>query len=201
MASSLHQGEPRRARAVLLVALGVALFAASLYTWLDKTLPVAVRSLLGHPFWFGLGALALVTIAVASLVVSRSGRVAVAIAASLLALLWALAWFLLGFVFGNFELTDRRPAPGSGSLEVRIEDGAAAVDPLWRFSVRRWAGMRTRDWAVGCVNGDDPDDSYAGMKWIDEDTFVVETNDARSFTVNVNPDTGEPDTGFSVGSC
>lgn len=127
-----------------------------------------------------------------------TARVFVAITVAV-ALLLAM-WFV---VFGDdgFELAERRPAPGGGGLEVRMEEGLAAVDPLWRFSVRRSSGTSTRDWPVGCMNGDDPNDGYAGMKWTDADTFVVEANDGRAFTVDVNPDTGEPDAQFSVGSC
>lgn len=84
---------------------------------------------------------------------------------------------------------ERAPA---GPLELRVIEGAQLIDTTWELRVRRPAGLLSKEWSAGCLNGDDPADGFVGVKWIGPESVAVTVADGRVVRVDLDPATGRP---------
>ena len=152
---------------------------------------VVVAVLFDHPFVFGV--LVLAALAVACWV----GPGPVAMRATGLTLGAVAAFGYAGFGALNWMsgspqhqiVTERAPA---GQLEFRVIEGAQVIDTVWELRVRRPAGLLSKEWSAGCLNGDNPDDGFASVKWIDNHSIAVTVTDGRILRVDLDPATGRP---------
>ena len=124
---------------------------------------VVVAVLFDHPFVFGV--LVLAALAVACWV----GPGPVAMRATGLTLGAVAAFGYAGFGALNWMsgspqhqiVTERAPA---GQLEFRVIEGAQVIDTVWELRVRRPAGLLSKEWSAGCLNGDNPDDGVRELE-------------------------------------
>ena len=86
--------------------------------------------------------------------------------------------------------SDRAAERPSGGLEVRVIGGALLIDTVWGLRVRRPAGLLTREWSAGFLNGDDPDNGFVSVRWNGPQTLVVTAQDGRVVRVDLDPATG-----------
>ena len=82
-----------------------------------------------------------------------------------------------------------------------MNEGSDWIDPLYELRIRRTGTWVSKDWRVGCLNGDVPADDLWRAQWVDADTVEVLTSDSRRFLVDVNPTSGRPERRFRVGDC
>lgn len=97
----------------------------------------------------------------------------------------------LNWMAGSPQQIVGQRAP-AGQLEFRVIEGAQVIDTVWELSVRRPAGLLSKEWSAGCLNGDNPDDGFASVKWIDNQTIAVTVTDGRVLRVDLDPATGRP---------
>lgn len=190
-----------RRPALLSCSLAVLLLALATLGVLNPGGSVAVSVLFDHPFLFGVAALALLGVACRVAqglpTIVRASGLTVAVVA---ALIWAALGGLISmFVFGapHDQIASERST--AGSLEFRVIEGAAVIDPVWILRVRHSAGLLTREWSAGCLNGDDPADSFVKVKWIGPERVAVTVEDGRVLNVDLDPATGRPARSVSTG--
>ena len=80
----------------------------------------------------------------------------------------------------------------AGQLEVRVLERAVVVDTVWELRVRQPAGLLSKEWSAGCLNGDNPDDSFESVKWVGATRLEVLVADGRVLHVDLDPATGRP---------
>lgn len=154
---------------------------------------VVVAVLFDHPFLFGVAALG--TLGTAFWV--GPGPRAVRATGLALATVGAFGWAWVGgmslmmFSISGRDQIVRESAP-SGGLEVRVIEGAQLIDTVWELRVRRPAGLWTRDWSAGCLNGDNADNAFVSVKWNGPETLVIKVLDGRVLRVDLDPATGRP---------
>ena len=54
--------------------------------------------------------------------------------------------------------------------------------------------MLSREWYLGCLNDDDPDDAFDSVTWKGPSAVEVRTADGRTFPVALDPASGRPRT-------
>lgn len=101
------------------------------------------------------------------------------IAASLLGACSAcIAW-----IAGVQQPESRSPGP-SGGAEVLVRQYPAVIDPVWYVSVRE-GRLLTQERAVACLNGDDPRDALASVRWVDDHRVEVRSSGNGAATVDL----------------
>jgi hypothetical protein len=152
---------------------------------------VVVSVLFDHPFLFGVAVLAALGVACwvgpGLVAVRATGLVLAAVAGFGYATFGALNWMA-----GSPQhevVSQRGPA---GQLEFRVIQGRQVIDTVWELRVRRPGGLLSKEWSAGCLNGDDPDDGFVAVKWIDPESVAVSVADGRVLRVDLDPATGRP---------
>ncbi len=126
----------------------------------------------------------------------RSLRRAVVIACVAGAVLVVFFRLVLFDLFGaGWEETQRVPAPGGGERAVRIEQGAAMIDPLWRVSVVEGSGLTARSHPVASYG--EPTGFHA-VAWDGPDAVLL-TDDDGTTRITLDPATGAPDRTVDAG--
>ena len=59
-------------------------------------------------------------------------------------------------------------------------------------AIRRQAGLLSKEWSAGCLNGDNPDDGFESAKWIGPESVAARVTDGRVLRVDLDPATGRP---------
>lgn len=177
--------------ALLFYSVAVLLAALATFGVLNPGGYVVVSVLFDHPFLFGVPLLAALGVACwvgpGPVAIRATGLVLGAVAAFGYAGFGALDWMA-----GSQQhqiLRERAPA---GQLEFRVIEGAQIIDTVWELRVRRPAGLLSKEWRAGCLNGDNPDDGFVGVKWIGPESVAVTVADGRVLRVDLDPATGRP---------
>jgi len=152
---------------------------------------VVISVLFDHPFLFGVLVLAALAVA------CWAGPGPVAMRATGLTLGIVAAFGFAGFGALNWMagspqhqiVSQRAPA---GQMEFRVIEGAQVIDTVWELRVRRPAGLLSKEWSAGCLNGDNPDDGFESVKWIGPESVAVTVTDGRVLRVDLDPATGRP---------
>jgi hypothetical protein len=135
---------------LLVVAAAVGMLASEL-VWADR--------LLNHPILFGVLAAACGTVGVVLAVPWWWLRIVVVVVGVPVTILGAVLGTWMHQWWQEPEL-ESHPAPdGRGTpYEVVVRSSnAAVIDPAWDLQIRQTAGIGARQWDVGCMNGDSPD--------------------------------------------
>ena len=74
-----------------------------------------------------------------------------------------------------------------GRSTVVVTEALAVIDPVWEVRVRQNSGLLARQWYAGCVNGDDPNNTFKGIAWINDTTFEVLTDTGQPQRVSIDP--------------
>ncbi|MFF8807286.1 hypothetical protein [Streptomyces omiyaensis] len=139
------------------------------------------------PYWFALCALC--AAGVRRLDVRRGVRETVTVLCAAGAVLLLFFRLVLFDVFsGGWEETQRIAAPGGGDRSVRIEQGSAMIDPLWRVSVVDGSGLTARSHLVASYDGNT---GFHAVAWDGPDRLLV-TDDGGTTTITLDPADGEP---------
>ncbi|MEU2508598.1 hypothetical protein ABZ621_28320 [Streptomyces sp. NPDC007863] len=112
-------------------------------------------------------------------------------AAALALLLFRLTLF--GFFTGDWEVTRRLNAPDGVDRSVRVEEGLAVIDTIWRVSVIDGSGPGARHYPVAFFNGDSADDGLAEVVWDGPDALRFVLGEGEVITVRLDPETGRPE--------
>jgi hypothetical protein len=164
---------------------------AALVLFHDSDL-VLLSQHLNHPFVLGVLASLLMAWAAAGLrwrwprvtIIVLAGLAATgALFVGLLALAFTSTWEA-GFVDG--------PDP----YRIRLQQSPAGLGPdtLVRLSVRRDAGLLSREWELGCFNDDVSEDGFDSVRWTGPNTVEILVDDGRTFPVALDPGSGRPRT-------
>ncbi|YCK37922.1 hypothetical protein ACNF49_28875 [Actinomadura sp. ATCC 39365] len=85
---------------------------------------------------------------------------------------------------------------GPDPYRVRLQRSMAGLGPdsvMW-LSLRRDAGLFSKEWDLGCFNDDDPDDAFDSVTWTGPTSLEIQVADGRTFPVALNPASGGPRT-------
>lgn len=176
-----------------LVVASLLFAAAAVVGRLGSELVWAER-LLDHPIALGVLAAACGTAGVVLVVPWLWLRVVVVIVGAPVTILGAVFGTWMHYWWQEPEL-ESHPAPdGRGTpYEVVVRSSnAAVIDPAWELQIRQTAGIGARQWELGCLNGDSPDQGYDHVRWRDRSHLVVTTHGGAVITVTVDPRSGEP---------
>lgn len=153
---------------------------------------VLLKEHLNHPFALGVLACLLMAFAAAGLRWMWL-RVAIFILAGLTA---SVALFG-GWVASAFASTEEVGfVDGSAPYRIRLQQSLAGLGPdtvMW-LSVRKDAGLLSREWDLGCFNDDVPDDGFDSVKWTGPSSVEIRVVDGRTFPVTLDPVSGRPRT-------
>ena len=61
-------------------------------------------------------------------------------------------------------------------------EGRQVIDTVWELRVRHRAGLLSKEWSAGCLNGDNPGDGFESVKWISAASLAVTVTDGRRDT-------------------
>lgn len=152
---------------------------------------VVVSVLFDHPYLFGVFVLSALGVAwwvgPGPVAIRATGLVLAVFSAFGYAGFGALNW--MAGSPGHQVVRERAPV---GPLEVRVLQGSVVIDTVWRLKVRHPAGMLSKEWSAGCLNGDNPDDGFESVKWISAESILVTISDGRVLRVDLDPATGRP---------
>ncbi|MFH8255797.1 hypothetical protein [Streptomyces roseolus] len=112
-------------------------------------------------------------------------------AAALALLLFRLTLF--GFFSGDWEVTRRLDAPDGVDRSVRVEEGLAVIDTIWRVSVIDGSGPGARHYPVAFFDGDSVDDALDQVVWDGPDALRFVLGEGEVVTVRLDPETGRPE--------
>ncbi len=180
---------------VLLAASLCAGGLAVLMRFLDTSL-VLVNDHLNHPF--ALGLLACVLMALAAGGLSSRWLRATVITLSVLGAVGALLLGLLASMFGGREEAGFVDGPGPYGIRLQRSMAGLGPDGLTWLKVHRDAGLLSREWDLGCVNDDDPSDTFDSVKWTGPSSVEIRVADGRAFPVALDPASGRPRTTISI---
>lgn len=183
---------PAPPRLALLFYSGAALLVAlAILGVFNPSGHVVISTLFDHPWAFGVFVLTALAVACwvgpGPVAVRATGLTLGAIAAFGCAGAGALNWMAGGP--GDQIVRERAPA---GQSEVRVLERAVVVDTVWELRVRQPAGLLSKEWRAGCLNGDNPDDSFESVKWVGATRLEVLVADGRVLHVDLDPATGRP---------
>ncbi|MGN9837374.1 hypothetical protein ACTMTI_04530 [Nonomuraea sp. H19] len=181
----------------------LVLLAASLFTgclgalvYVQDSDLVLLREHLNHPFALGVLACALMALAARGLR-WRWLRAAIFILAGL----GGSAALFVGLVATGLTATKEFGfVDGPAPYRIRLQQSTAGLGPdtlMW-LSVRRDDGLHSREWYLGCFNGDDPDDAFDSVKWTGPSSVEIRVVDGRTFPVALDPTSGRPQTTASL---
>ncbi|MEV4575223.1 hypothetical protein AB0K16_18405 [Nonomuraea jabiensis] len=185
---------PARSLVLLAASLFTGCFAVLVYVQ-DSDL-VLLREHLNHPFALGVLACALMVLAALGLR-WRWVRTAIIILAGL----GASAALFVGLV--AVALTATKEAgfvDGPAPYRIRLQQSAGGFGPdaMMLLSVRKDDGLSSREWYLGCVNDDDPDDGFDSVRWTGPSSVEIRVVDGRTFPVALDPASGRPRTTASL---
>jgi hypothetical protein len=182
---------PRLALALYLVAALLAALAT--FGVFNPGGYVVVAGLFDHPILFGVLVFALLGLACrvgpGPTWLRTMGFALAAVAAAGWASLGVL-YLLVALVTPHGQVASERSP--TGSLEFQVTEGAAMIDPVWELRVRRHAGLLSRQWSAGCLNGDDDNNSFRKAKWTGPESVAVTVGDGRVLQLHLDPATGRP---------
>jgi hypothetical protein len=178
----------------VLVLTGAALLLYGAM-WVGTANPggfVWVERLLHHPVVFGLTGSVL-------LIKASTGRTpglvrSLVVAAAVLVSVAAVGLLVVLDMMGPMRGAGgaQVPAPAGAPYRALIREGSLMVDPVWVIWIRQDRGLLSREWRVGCLNGDDPADSYEGLTWVSASELRVRIGDGRQLPLRVVPSSGQP---------
>lgn len=171
---------------LLLLAAALVGRHASGLVWAER--------LLDHPVFFCVLAAACGTVGLVLVLPWLWLRVVVVVVGAPVTILGAVLGTWMHYWWQEPEL-ETHPAPdGRGTpYEVVVRSSnAEVIDPAWELQIRQTAGIGARQWDIGCMNGDSPDQGYDHARWRDRSHLVVTANGGAVTTVTVDPRTGEP---------
>lgn len=92
-----------------------------------------------------------------------------------------LGWFVSVF---DDDLTEvsRRPSP-DGRMELTVREGHNWIDPFYRLGVRTMSGILSREYDLGCVNGDFL--SLNDFGWAGPQTVRVQLSNGQTTVINL----------------
>lgn len=146
-----------------------------------------IGRLVPSPAWFLLIAILL---SASALWDQRRGHAAWGTPALTVALVVCTAIAFLSVRAADSDQVSSTTSP-DGRFTVVVTEGAAMIDPLWNVTVRQNAGLTSRQWYAGCLNGDDPQYAYTDTVWTEPSTFEVVSDGGRRVRVRVDP-SGRP---------
>ncbi|MEV6210482.1 hypothetical protein [Kitasatospora sp. NPDC051914] len=189
--------DTRRPGPAALAAAGLALIAVQgIGLWVGSSGgPAFVARVCDHPVV--LGVLALVLLAAALFLRTRSRIVraeTVLVAATLTA--GAVGLQAMGLL-PDWEVTDRRSAPGNAERTVVVEQASDWIDTLTRVSVEDGSGLVLWRWQVGEFSSDDPALDVASVDWAGPDRLRLTGPDGDVRLVDLAPGSGRPSRTFS----
>ncbi|GAA3073843.1 hypothetical protein [Streptosporangium carneum] len=153
---------------------------------------VLLREHLNHPF--ALGALACLLMALAAFGLRWIWlRVVIVVLAGLGA---SAALFGGGLALAFTSVEEVGFVDGPAPYRIRLQRSLAGLGPdtvMW-LSVRRDGGLLSREWDLGCFNGDIPDDAFDSVKWTGPSSVEIRVTDGRTFPVALDPASGRPRT-------
>lgn len=184
-----RRGRHRRARVLLVLAGALLLLVLPAFLGTDYWGYVWPDRLFDHQLIIGGAAWLLVVLA--TLLVLRGWRLAVALAGLFLLGLAGLAWCVLGHVFGT------SPAPDLGvianhdrTLQSRVAVGGI-IDPIYEVHVEQTSrGLLNRTFLVGCIDGDAL--SLVRMRWEGDALIADTTSGSIAVRVSETGAIGEP---------
>ncbi|MEU2657056.1 hypothetical protein ABZ615_17205 [Streptomyces sp. NPDC007325] len=182
----------------VLIAVGVLAPVAQLVgAWVaEATRYVVLLGAFGAAWPYWLAGFALCGAGVLRTGVRRPVRQAVAVACAAGAVLVVFFRLVLFDVLGaGWEETQRVPAPGGAERAVRVEQGAAMIDPLWRVSVVEGSGLTARSHEVATYG--EPTGFHA-VAWDGPDALLVTDGDGTK-RITLDPSTGAPDRTVDAG--
>jgi hypothetical protein len=159
-------------------ALAILVFFAGDYYVVDRMLPPV--------FWF----LTVSTLMhMASSFDERRGQPAWGLPALVGVLVVLVAFGVYTVRSGDASVTSVRSP--DGRFTAVVTEGTAMIDPIWNMSVHQNAGLLSRKWTAGCVNGDDPTNAYESIAWVNNTTLEVRTESGQRIRVGIDA-TGRP---------
>lgn len=185
----------RRPLALVLLAVGLALVAAALAAtrWGGSDGGLVLLSQVGRHL-IAMGWLALAAVGGALLLGVRrpAPRIALVVTTAVLGVPVMFMATALAGLAGGEEQTRSLAAPGREDRRLIVEEGAAMIDPVWCVYVHEGAWPRERRFAVGCFNGDNPDNELREAVWTGPDRIRMTTAEGEVHEVTVAPG-GRPD--------
>ncbi|MFD5767860.1 hypothetical protein ACFWIN_18795 [Streptomyces sp. NPDC127049] len=88
----------------------------------------------------------------------------------------------------GWEETERIPAPGGAERTVKVEQGSAIIDPLWRVSVVEGSGLTARSHPVASYG---ETTGFHAVAWDGPDALLVTDGDGTT-RIALDPATGTP---------
>ncbi|GAA3444145.1 hypothetical protein [Planomonospora venezuelensis] len=151
---------------------------------------VLLREHLNHPF--ALGALACLLMALAAAGLRWMWLRVVIVLLSGLGMSVALfgGWMALAFS----STAEVGFVDGPDPYRIRLQRSLAGLGPdtvMW-LSVRRDAGLLSREWDLGCFNDDVPDDALDSVTWTGPGSVEIRVVDGRTFPIALDPASGRP---------
>lgn len=185
---------PTRSLVLLAASLFTGCLAALVYVQGSDL--VLLKEHLNHPF--ALGVLACVLMALAALGLRwKLIRAAIIILAGL----GASAALFVGLVATALTATEEVGfVDGPAPYRIRLQQSTAGLGPdtMMQLSVRMDDGLHSREWHLGCFNGDDPDDAFDLVKWTGPSSVEIRVVDGRTFPIALDPTSGRPQTTASL---
>lgn len=179
---------------LLVVSLCLGVLAVLALGFGDSEL-VLLREHLNHPFAFGL--LACVLMVLAALGLRWAWLRATVIIVSGLGGCVALLGGLVVTAFTAAKEVGYVEGPAPYSIRLRESTGGLGPDQVTWLSVRKDDGLLSKEWHLGCVNDDDPDDAFDTVTWTGPASVEVRVNDGRTFPVTLDA-SGRPRTTAEV---
>lgn len=151
---------------------------------------------LDRPFVFGVLAFLLSALAFWLALRDRVARVVLAVVLVVCAGIWGAFGSLATALGDDLKELSRHRSPG-GSHELVLYRGYNVIDPTWELRLRSGSGLTTREWDLGCVNGDA--ENLTAIEWTGPDELRVNLAIRGEMDIALEPATGRPRTTLSVG--
>ncbi|MFD4375024.1 hypothetical protein [Streptomyces sp. NPDC058486] len=183
------QRRPVLGKALVLAGLLLPVAQLAGYWVAESTRLLVLLDAFGAAWPYWLVMCALVGAGVLRMDARRSVRQAVAVACAagaVLVLFYRLVFF--DVVHAGWEETQRIPAPGGVDRSVRVEEGSAMIDPLWRISVIEGSGLTARSHLVASYG--EPT-GFVAVGWSGPDALELSDGDGMT-TITLDPATGAP---------
>ncbi|MEV5497511.1 hypothetical protein AB0M50_19145 [Nonomuraea fuscirosea] len=177
-------------RSLVLVAASLCAGGLAVLPYFHDSDLVLLREHLNHPFAFG--ALACLLMACAALGLRwRWLRVLIAVLAGL----GASGALFVALVALSFTATEEAGyVDGPAPYRIRLQQSSTGFGPdsVMRLSLRRDDGLLSKEWDLGCINDDDPDDAFDSVKWTGPSSVEIRVTDGRTFPIALDPASGRP---------
>lgn len=135
---------------------------------------IAIR-FVAHPVLFGLVFLLAVTTSVIAVAVERRAAVITATSGvAAIAVLFAGAQIIDA---GFDDEPDQHYQSPDGRYVLVVEHWSAMIDPMWDLVLEQKAGVTSRYWRFGCINGDY--DQLNSVRWVSGNELAITVEDGE----------------------